>query len=682
MRLRLGIGLGFLAWAVALVTGLAGLQLVAGGLLVCLVPGLGVLRLIRAPHGPAFQRTLLAGTISPIILGLAAWLATVTGRPVPVTGVAVLIFFGIVAAWPTRAASRQAGEKVPNCSRSGERDGFVPLLAGLSGGLVALGYLNPYVRNWSDAWAHAAIFEEVLRAGIPPQFPHFAGHAMPYAWFFHVFLASASGVISRDPLVLMAVLNVWTALLLPLGVYDLARTMGLKPAACRWSAAAGLIGTNPLGPVWLLGRSLLGQTAGLGELGRSLSTSSNVLGSLAFHFTPFQATLFGRLWTPSAFMFAVLLACVVLSLFISYWGRAGVRGALALLATLAFLFVWHPLTAMQVSVGVAAGVLVAVALSQRDERASALWRGVVVALAGIAAYLAALPYLRIATGGTAPGRLANLQLSQRNLMGLVISMGPTFVLALIGWARLDPRRRRLIGGLLVGLLGVFLVVSVAGFAEEKFYYPLFVVVAAMAGLALEVMWSRSLLWRAAVSALVTGGVLTAGFTAVGFMRDQRPIRELFARVSPGDPRLLTRDEDAALRWIREWAPRDAVFLQFPRPNGPEPILVLGRRRLYLGMAENFYRGAFNSRGDEPPVPQPIWQELKRREALQLAAFSDRSLGPDSLAMLRSTPWPLLVWWDSSLGEGRLSPSLRPGAGATRELLTTPGVRVLEIIPSR
>jgi hypothetical protein len=177
-------------------------------------------------------------------------------------------------------------------------------------------------------------------------------------------------------------------------------------------------------------------------------------------------------------------------------------------------------------------------------------------------------------------------------------------------------------------------------------------------------------------------MLTAGLTAVAFLHDRTPIRALFARVHPGDPRFLTRDEDAALTWVREHAPRDAVFLQFPRPNGPEPMLVLGHRRLYLGMAENLYRAAFIPRGNEPPVPQPIWQELKRREALQLRAFSDRSMSPDSLAMLRSTPWPLLIWWDASLGTGHLSPSLRPGAGATRDVYVTPTVRMLAVISAR
>jgi hypothetical protein len=54
---------------------------------------------------------------------------------------------------------------------------------------------------------------------------------MPYAWFFHVFLASTSDVIGRDPLILMATVNVWTAALLPLGLLTPGRSVLQIPSA-------------------------------------------------------------------------------------------------------------------------------------------------------------------------------------------------------------------------------------------------------------------------------------------------------------------------------------------------------------------------------------------------------------------------------------------------------------------
>ena len=681
-RGRIILGLALVVWVLASLAGLAWLRLMAGSLLVFLAPGLAVLRLVRAPRGPALREFVLAGALSPLLLGLTAWLVTLTGQPVALAGAAVLGLFLLVVLWPGRAAADRAGEAAPGTA-GGEGTDFVVVLVGLlAAGLTAVGYLNPWVRNWSDGWAHAAIFEQIVRSGIPPQFPHFAGHPLPYPWFFHVFLASASGVIHRSPLVLMATLNIWTALLFPLAVQDLARALGARPAACRWAAIAGLVGMNPLGPAWMAAQSFLGATAGVEAWRHGMATTNGVLQALSFRFPFFQASLFGRFWTPTAFNFSIVLMGVVLRLLVTYWERPSLRQALAFALGLALLLVWHPLTALQASVGVAAGVLGALLLARQGERRSAFARAAWTALAGVAAYLLAMPYLLTATGGAGARQMLSLRLSTLNVAGLVLSMGPVFLLAVIGWLWVEPRRRGLAGGLLLGLLGFFLLMNTAGASDEKSYVPLFVLVAGLAGFTLDRMWSRSTWLRAAAALFVLGGVLNAGITARAFVGDHRPVRELFAAVRPGDPPYLTHDEEGALRWIRERTSRDAAFLQYPRSTGPEPILVLGRRPLYLGMAEALYRAVFMPRGDQPPVRAEVWQELKRREALQLAVFSDRALAADSLAMLRSSPRPLLIWWDASLGGGCLSPSLEPAAGATREVFVSPTVRILAFAPER
>jgi hypothetical protein len=175
------------------------------------------------------------------------------------------------------------------------------------------------------------------------------------------------------------------------------------------------------------------------------------------------------------------------------------------------------------------------------------------------------------------------------------------------------------------------------------------------------------------------GIVTSGFTAFAFLGDRRPIRDLFDSVHPERAALFTPDEAAALRWLRERTPPDAVLLQHRRPNGPEPIMVYGRRRLFLGYAEAFYRAVFFPRGDQPPAPPQAWRELLRRQALQSAVFSDRALAADTLAMLKSYPWPLYLWWDRELGGGRLSSTLHPGALA-REVFTSASVRLMQLFP--
>lgn len=174
----------------------------------------------------------------------------------------------------------------------------------------------------------------------------------------------------------------------------------------------------------------------------------------------------------------------------------------------------------------------------------------------------------------------------------------------------------------------------------------------------QMMWLR--LGVAGVIVLALGN---AGVTSVAFLGDLRSLRSMFAEVRPGDPAFLTADEEAALSWMRERSPRDAAFLRSPRPFGTEPILILGWRRLYLGMAESFYNEIqFRSPG-HPSAPPAVWAELNRREALQRTVFSERSLAPDSLALLRDFPRPLYIWWGTRLGGSVLSPTL-----------LTPGVR--------
>jgi hypothetical protein len=133
--------------------------------------------------------------------------------------------------------------------------------------------------------------------------------------------------------------------------------------------------------------------------------------------------------------------------------------------------------------------------------------------------------------------------------------------------------------------------------------------------------------------------------------------------------------------MRERTPPDAAFLQSPRPFGTEPILILGWRRLYLGMAESFYNEIQFHAPGQPSAPPAVWAELKRREALQRAVFSERALTPDSLALLRDFPRPLYIWWDARLGGGALSPTLQAAEGITRTMFVTPQVRILELVRS-
>jgi len=664
------------AWLLTRVPGWSALQALFGIPLVFLLPGLAVLRLLGLHERSRLWLLLASGALSLPVLGAAAGLAArVSGARPDALGIPVLLLCAVVLAWPDRAGRDDAPD-LPAEARPARDEGWILALALALAGVVALGFLNPRLAQWSDAWFHAAVFNEVVRAGVPPQYPHFAGEGLPYPWFFHLCLASCRRVVSGDPFLLMALVNLWTALLWGVGIHLLARAAGLTPRAARWSALAGVVGVNPIGSVLALLRSFTGATHGLAVLRASLANANCTMCELAFHFPCFQSGLLSRLWTPTAFNFALVMVALVVLAWLEAWERPRPRALLLFLLSLALLLHWHTLTALHLAVGIAAGTLLGLLARARRDLPGGLLRAVAIGAAAGLACLLARPYLDSVTLGVPSGSMMTPRLVRLNAGGLVFSMGPVALAALIGAWSLAPGRRAPLIGLALGLLVAFLTFDLPGAAEEKLYYPLFVVLAALSGAGIVALLDRGLPGRAAVAVVLLGGLLTAALTAWGFLGDSRPIRDLFSQ-QPERAALFTRDEAAALRWVRERSPREAVFLQHRRPNGPEPILVYGERRMFLGPAEAFYRAAFFPKGDEPPAPPAAWRELLHREALQAAVYSERALAPDTLAMLRRYPWPLYAWWDDELEAGRLSPTLRDTSVA-RVVFASPTVRVLEV----
>ena len=484
----------------------------------------------------------------------------------------------------------------------------------LLAGLVALALLHPRLPRWSDSWFHAAVFHEVQRAGIHATFPHFADMPLPYPWFFHLYLVMAAPLVNGDPFVLIATVNQLTAFLLPVAFYALARALGMTPRIAARAPVAGVLGVNPLGPLILLVRSFTGETGGPEVLSRALADADAIQGGLAFHFPGFQTSWLARLWTPSAFNFGLVLAAFVLMLVPEYLRERRGRTLALFTTALALLLHWHTLTALHLSMGIAVGVAFAAAPRLRADGLRALGRG------------------------------------ER------------------AWAV----------GALAGLAAPMLVFDLPGMADEKLYWPLFLPVAALAAPGLAALWSGASRGRALLAGLLALSVLNTGLTGFAFLRDSRSLRAMFDAGRPEGAAFYTPDERAALEWIRERSPRDAVFLQPLRPAGTEPILVHGERRLWLGFAEVFYRATFFESSRRPPIPQAVWDELQRRDAAQRRAFGAEPLTAAELDSLRARPWPLYVWWDSSLAGGRLSPTLVDTARVTREVFASPSVRILEV----
>lgn len=649
------------------------LQGAAGMLLVNLLPGLALLRLWGlADRGSAWV-ALGAGTLSPPIVAgvsLAVGLAHGSIERVALPLVAVSL---VALSLPRRGTSR---ETVPDWARSDAADRTAIAMGIGLAAIVALGLLNPRLARWSDSWFHAAVFNEILRAGVPVEFPHFAGGPLPYPWFFHVYLVACRPLVNADPFLVMASLNVWTAVLWGAAVYVLARAAGLSPKAGVASAVVAFVGVNPAGPVLFLLQGLVGETSGPAVLRQMASDANSVLIALQWNFPMFQATWLGRMWTPTAFNFALASSAFLLALAFETWRSPTWRTTLLFAFGMTLLVHWHTLTALSIAIALAVGAVLGAIPRLRDDSRGAFGALARLGVSVVLAFAAAKPYLTMVTVG-GNNKVMLLALSRLNLTGLVIAGGAVLVMAALAQRELPARARGLWTGMLVGLVLPSLFFDLPGEAEEKLFYPMFLVAVAVAGITFE-RWRRGgALARAAAAALVIGGVGTAAITATGFLGDRRPLRDMVDAKHPYRAALYTSDEAAALRWVRERSPREAVFVQPLRPQGTEPILVHGGRRLFLGFADVFYRATFFSTGSRPPIPEAVWNEVQRRDAAQRAVFSDRPLTGEELGFLRSRPWPLYVWCDDSLATGTLSPSLRDTAVA-RMAFATPSVRVLEL----
>jgi hypothetical protein len=671
-----------IGWLVSLWLDLGAARVVTGSILVLLLPGLALVRLLGLLHRSPLWTLVVAGSLSPPLLAAVLVLLGRGNPHLDRLGALVVAASAGILLWPARPPRKAVEPPVPEHAAPAREDRSALLASGGFAALVALGYLSPWVRQWSDAWFHAAVFHEVIRAGVPPEFPHFAGQALPYPWLLHVSLAGARWVVSPDPFVLLAAQNVWAAFLLPLAVYLLARALGGSPPVARVSLWAAVLGLNPMGPVMLLVRALVGETRGMDALLQAIGGTNAIQTGLSYGFPFFQASLLARLWTPTAFNLAVAQVGAGAALLVEAWSfpRPRILGLLALL--LCLILMWHTLTAYALAVATTVAVAAGLAGTWRRDRFGGLMRAARLALAGVAAYLAARPFLALVTLGSAGGQLMHWRLSHENLWGLGLALGPLAVAGAIGLGSVPAGTRPLVAGLLAGFLGPFLFFDLPGTAEEKLLFPLFVLLAALAGPGLTRAGSGRL-GRIAVIACLAGALAASGMTATAFMQAPRSMRLLFDDGAPTGASLFTPDEQAGLRWARERSPRSAVFLQSPRMSSNEPVLVYGERRLFLGPAEFFYRAIFFPAPDRPPAPTIVWEELQRRHSLQSAVFSTRPITADTLALLRAYPWPLYVWWDSTLGGGLLSPTLAaPESGAARVVLDRPTVRLLELTRRR
>ena len=425
------------------------------------------------------------------------------------------------------------------------------LAAGLTWPL-ATALVNPVFRILSNhGMVHAGIIYAVLRGGVPPEDPCFAGHVVNYYWTYHALLAGVVWVLRISPAWAVAMLNVACMVIALLllrraGAWvigdDLGGAMGVTFALLSLPLLCHLV--HPVFPLSPLGIPILqkfcqanGMPPGLAAFALGLYSLLRVLGD------PPRSPL-SYLW-----LFAATL-----------------------LAGVFYAPIWVGWVAI---VYAASGAALLVRGRPLFGRAAAA-----VALV-TAASLAALPVVRLMGADRNPDVGVGLAHDPANMLARAaqqfLPMVPFALVAL--WRRRDLRdlyRRNPVGTavlaaviLTTGLLGV--IVHVPG---ETWYKWRALGLIALGLLVAEPMKQISLKARWAWYPLLVVFILPAGIRPYRKITDWRvpidPIVERGVSYQHGDPA-----EQRLYDWILADTPPDAIFI-----DTQLSVPVFGQRSLY------------------------------------------------------------------------------------------------------
>jgi hypothetical protein len=596
------------------------------------------------------ERVLLGLALAPFALGVPALLfALVVPRvTIPQCFWQSEFLWAVIALWPRRPSPPEIGEPLPN-----RGEGFPALAAGgtaiaLAALIAAIPLAVPYVRMWSDAWFHTAAILEVGLRGVPPQDPNFAGIPFYYFWFFHFVIALLGTITGVSPFHGQVFLNVWAAVVLVLATSQIAyRAFGR--AAAAWAGVIVVLGLNPLGWLYAIARSLVGQTRGLGETLGSLNTITGAELAMAWFFPHNHVSMLNRFWTGTAQTPAIALGAATAWSVVRGLERptrgAWLRTFLLALATLAF----HPAYA---ALAIGATGLALILFAIRGRRGAA-----VAGLAALAlAFAAALPYIRACSvpGASTPVRLG---LYDPNLHSLALAIAPWWIVAWPAFFKRDTPAAvltTLTAGVAV-LMSIHVVLPELN--SEKTFYLVWVSLAPIIGGGF-VVWCERLrlptIARLTILAMLV--VPTSGLYSLGAAMDRRSPGMLMEREAPGarGRPLETPDEAEAYAFLRSATEPDAVVIEAPVPWVDQPVPILGERRLFCGRLDVYLTNHFGGEASKSAALHVLMEEFAIRRGIQYALYGPgdidaaqrlylENFGAPIYLLVRSDESPRDVW---------------------------------------
>jgi hypothetical protein len=482
----------------------------------------------------------------------------------------------------------------------------------------------------TDFFQHTAVTAELTR-GLPPQNPWFAGEALHYYWFFHLWpaaLAALTGVPARDAILLTMPV---TAVLFVAALALFIRTYVAARLPRYFGMALGLLAYSFIGLLVIV-RVLLPRLLDLAPK----------------YFTP-EYTLLSHSWYRDLLYEPHAVTALTALLFALYLDRVPPPRPVIGLGSFGLIYAWR-------------------LVREPARRWPAVLTGATIVL--VLAAARALEVFPTSRGAVAPGPHPIAKFAP---LYLLIDIGPILIFGLIGLLLVAIRSRLRGHELLIAMLVLSLAVSFLAIVPldpntalrkglKTVQIP-FVVLAAEAAAAYLV--ARRRWWLSAAGALV---VLVG---AVSVATDIAQYVDVHGR-SAMPATFLSADELDALEWVRRHTPPDAVFQVVSevrpgsrfRDTAGSLVCTFGERRTLSGD----YKA--------PELFQVDRAKIARRRARLEEMFVARD--PETvLAVLRDIQPDYLYMDDRRPGPVALVRSLA-ATGAIKEAYTAHHIHVLEV----
>jgi len=295
------------------------LQFIFGFMQIFILPGMLFLVLFGKLFSSS-DRIIYSILFSPIILSiLIIFVNILTGDvyySMQLVLITIYLMYALVFFSGKNNWVQEKGEK-GNISHSVF---FVSISYGL---LILISYLmNDFLLIRSDAWYHAAVVEEIINRGIPPNEPFLGDFSIQYMWFYHLFQACWIKQSGLSTFWSMGTFNIINAIVFPYLVMRYISFFTTKKHVILFVTLISIAGLQSaswiLWPVQLA-RSFIGEVTGMAEVKRILA-NTNINGAEVVKFlTPpatWQVQFIDKFLTITVFNYSLnlFLSCIIMVL--------------------------------------------------------------------------------------------------------------------------------------------------------------------------------------------------------------------------------------------------------------------------------------------------------------------------------------------------------------------------------